>query len=140
MRERAAPIPVLSGYGLQNAEVSGGRVHLNLVSADGAKRLVSASHVIAATGYNADAGRLPFLSPEILRRLHLIGKSPRLSAHFESSVRGLYFVGPIAATSFGPVMRFAAGAHFTSRTISRHLATTLDQDAAQRKAVTGFQG
>ena len=50
------------------------------------------------------------------------GIATRLSAQFESSVPGLYFVGPMAATSFGPVMRFAAGAGFTSRTIAAHLA------------------
>ena len=45
-----------------------------------------------------------------------------LSADFESSLPGLFFAGPVAAASFGPVMRFAVGAKFTARRLSRHLA------------------
>jgi hypothetical protein len=39
-------------------------------------------------------------------------------------VPGLHFIGPAAANSFGPMLRFAAGAEFTSRRLSRHLAAT----------------
>jgi hypothetical protein len=122
MRDRATFVPRILGFELQEARACGGRVQLWLVGADGAERHVSVEHVIAATGYKVDVHRLPFLSLDILEQLRLIGQAPRLSAHFESSVPGLYFVGPIAATSFGPVMRFATGAEFTCRRISRHLA------------------
>jgi hypothetical protein len=37
-------------------------------------------------------------------------------------VNGLYFVGPVAANSFGPLMRFAFGANYAARRLSRHLA------------------
>jgi hypothetical protein len=47
---------------------------------------------------------------------------PILSAHFESSVPGLYFAGLPSAYSFGPVMRFVAGAAFTAHKISVQLA------------------
>lgn len=122
MQDRAALVPVLLGCELQDAKVSDGRVQLRLAAADGTERQVLADHVIAATGYKADVRRLPFLSPDILKRLQLVGQTPRLSAHFESSVPGLYFVGAISATSFGPAMRFALGAGFTSQRISTHLA------------------
>jgi thioredoxin reductase len=122
MKDRATFVPRILGYELQEASACGGRVQLRLVAADGTERQALADHVIAATGYKADVHRLPFLSLEILEQLQLIGQAPRLSAHFESSVPGLYFVGPIAATSFGPVMRFAVGAEFTCRRILRHLA------------------
>jgi thioredoxin reductase len=124
MQDRVASVPRLVGHKLQEAKVSGSRVQLRLAADDGTKRDVLVDHVIAATGYRADVDRLPFLRAGILEQLQLIGKTPRLSAQFESTVPGLYFVGPIAATSFGPVMRFAAGAGFTSRTISSHLART----------------
>jgi hypothetical protein len=39
----------------------------------------------------------------------------------ESSVPGLYFVGA-AAKSFGPAQRFAVGARFAARQVSRSLA------------------
>jgi hypothetical protein len=77
--------------------------------------------VIAATGYNPDVRRLVFLSTGMIEKLELIGLTPRLSAHFESSIPGLYFVGAISATSFGPSMRFIAGSDFTSQRIVKHL-------------------
>ena len=36
----------------------------------------------------------------------LLESAPRLSSHFESSLPGLYFVGPVSAFSFGPLERF----------------------------------
>jgi thioredoxin reductase len=122
MKDRAAFVPRLLGCELQEARAVGGRVQLRLTRVDGSERQITADHVIAATGYQPEVRRLPFLSPDIVEQLKLIGRVPRLSAHFESSVPGLYFIGPIAAPSFGPVMRFAVGAEFTCQRVSRHLA------------------
>ncbi|MEN3363287.1 MAG: FAD-dependent urate hydroxylase [Burkholderiales bacterium] len=122
MKDRATFVPRIVGCELHEATAFGGRVELGLVGVDGATRQVSAEHVITATGYRTDVQRLPFLSLDILEQLKLIGQSPRLSGNFESSVPGLYFAGPITATSFGPVMRFAVGAEFACQRISRHLA------------------
>src|SRR5580658_5584213 len=44
-----------------------------------------------------------------------------LVSNFESSVPGLYFAGVSAANTFGPVMRFAFGAGFAARTLTRAL-------------------
>jgi hypothetical protein len=45
------------------------------------------------------------------RRIDLtIDRYPKLSTGFQSSVRGLHFVGASAAGSFGPLMCFIAGA------------------------------
>jgi hypothetical protein len=122
MKYRVASVPLHLGRSLREARVSGHGVQLQLISMDGNSQMVEADHVIAATGYRADVHRLPFLSSAILERLHLIGKTPRLSVNFESSVPGLYFVGHASTTTFGPVMRFVFGTDFTSRRISRHLA------------------
>ncbi|MEH2512191.1 thioredoxin reductase [Nitrobacteraceae bacterium AZCC 1564] len=122
MKGRVASVPLLLGRSLQGARVLGNGVQLTLVSMDGSTQILEADHVIAATGYRTDVHRLPFLSPAMLERLHLIGKTPRLSANFESSVPGLYFVGHASTSTFGPVMRFVFGADFTSRTIAMHLA------------------
>jgi hypothetical protein len=123
MKDRAASVPLHMGCSLQEARVSRHGVQLRLVSTDGKAQIAEADHVIAATGYKADVHRLPFLSPAILKQLRLIGETPRLSVNFESSLPGLYFVGNISTTTFGPVMRFVFGADFTSRRISRHLAS-----------------
>jgi FAD-dependent urate hydroxylase len=122
MRDRAASVPLLLGCSLQEARVSKHGVQLQLVSMDGSTQIVEADHVVAATGYKADVHRFPFLSPAIFEQLRLIGKTPRLSVNFESSIPGLYFVGHVSTTTFGPLMRFVFGADFTSRRISRHLA------------------
>jgi hypothetical protein len=53
---------------------------------------------------------------------------------FESSVKGLYFVGPMSAMSFGPLFRFVAGADFTVRILARQLAGPLSRWA---KALAG---
>jgi FAD-dependent urate hydroxylase len=122
MKDRVASVPLLLGCSLQEARVSKHGVQLQLVSMDGSTQIVEADHVIAATGYKADVHRFPFLRPAIFEHLRLIGKTPRLSVNFESSIPGLYFVGHVSSTTFGPVMRFVFGTDFTSRRISRHLA------------------
>jgi thioredoxin reductase len=123
MNDRAASVPSHLGCALQEARASRHGVQLRLVSLEGSTQIVEADHVVAATGYRADVHRLPFLGPAIVERMHLIGRTPRLSVDFESSVPGLYFVGHISTTTFGPVMRFVFGTDFTSHRISRHLAS-----------------
>jgi hypothetical protein len=122
MKSRAEPIHLLSGRSLKKASVSEHGVQLCLGTEDGATQTVEADHVICATGYKADVHRLPFLSPAVLKQLRLIGKTPQLSGNYESSVPGLYFMGQVSVTTFGPVMRFVFGAGFASRRISRHVA------------------
>jgi len=130
MKDRAENVPLLLGYALQNASAGRSGVRLELESLDGQRQTVEVDHVIAATGYKADVSRLPFLDKRILEHLSLIGQTPRLSRSYESSVPGLYFVGPISATTFGPVMRFVFGAGFASRKLAGHLAKTMGVRAA----------
>ena len=88
-------------------------------AADGSKQEIVTEHVIAATGYKVDLERLKFLNPEIRSKVKTVNGAPVLSSTFESSVPGLYFAGVAAANSFGPVMRFAFGAGFAARTLTR---------------------
>src|SRR5580704_13404821 len=106
----------------QGAYVQNGKVRLSIQAADGGIHEVVAEHIIAATGYRVDLERLKFVSPEIRSKIKTVGGAPVLSTGFESSVPGLYFAGVAAANSFGPVMRFAFGAGFAARTITRALA------------------
>jgi len=109
------------GFNVVKANVQNGRVHLQLVSSDGAQRTLVTDHVIAGTGYQVDLGRLAFLNSGLLAGIRSVDKAPLLSMNFESSVPGLYFVGTTSANSFGPMARFAYGARFTARRLSRHL-------------------
>jgi thioredoxin reductase len=115
-------VPLLLGYEVERAGVHEGKVHVQLRAVDGTRRSVVTEHVIAATGYKADTGRLAFLSEEIHAKLVTVEGSPVLSRTFESSVPGLYFVGVAAASSFGPVMRFAFGAGFAARRLMKTMA------------------
>ena len=78
-------------------------------------------HVLLATGYRIDIAKLGILAAETLKRIRQTEGSPQLSAEFESSLPGLYFVGPSAVRSFGPLVRFIAGSAYTARAVARAL-------------------
>ena len=115
-------IPLLLDSSVEDAKVKQDRVHLTVRGADGALRELLVDHVIAATGYKLDLQRFDFLAAEIRSRLKAVDGTPILSSSMESSIPGLYFMGAIAANSFGPVMRFAFGARFAAARIDRALA------------------
>ena len=117
-------VPTILGATIARADEVAGRVRLEFDLLDGGKRVLSAVHVIAGTGYRVDMRRLSFLGPAVLDRLDCVANTPRLSRWFESSVPGLHFVGTAASNSFGPMMRFAYGAGFVSRRLSGHLVRT----------------
>jgi thioredoxin reductase len=121
-------VPILLGQTLGRAEIQEGRVRLHLRAVDGTEREIAADHVIAATGYRVDLGRLKFLSTELRAQLRAIESTPVLSSRFESSIAGLYFVGTAAANSFGPMMRFAFGAGFTARRVAKSLTGILSRE------------
>ena len=115
-------VPLSLGFQIDRAEISGGQVHLRLTRRDGTVIDHFADHVIVATGYRVDLRRLPFLGQDVLSRVQCLEHAPILSANFESSIPGLYFLGLASANSFGPMMRFAYGADYTTRKIAKHLA------------------
>lgn len=116
-------VPFHLGVNITQAKVRDGRVSLDLTDRAGVRSSLSGDHVVAATGYHVDLRRLIFLDREIQEQLKKVDQSPALSPYFQSSVPGLYFVGAAAANTFGPLMRFAFGARFTARRLSKHLAT-----------------
>jgi cation diffusion facilitator CzcD-associated flavoprotein CzcO len=95
------------------ARAVAGRITLDLD--DGPR---SFDHVVLGTGYRIDVSRLGFLSPQLLDTIARVHGSPLLRAGFESSVPKLHFAGSYAVNSFGPLMRFVAGAPFTARAIT----------------------
>lgn len=122
-------VPFLEGYSIRKAELRNDRIQLNLVGPSGEESSREAAHVIAATGYKVDLGRLGFLDPEIVAGLKSIDKTPVLSMNFESSVSGLFFAGLAAANSFGPLLRFAYGSDFAARRITAHLTRNISPAA-----------
>ena len=114
-------VPIMGGHIVSDAEVIGDRVRLRVEDANRVENEFLTDHVIAATGYRVNLESIPFLDASLLTRVRRVRHGPALSATFESSVTGLYFVGQAAAETFGPVMRFVYGTDFTSRRLSRHI-------------------
>jgi hypothetical protein len=123
MRDRVlGRVPLSLGFQIERAEIAGEQIRLRLNSLGGSVVDHFADHVITATGYRVDLRRLPFLGQEIRSRIRHLENAPMLSANFESSIPGLFFLGLASANSFGPMMRFAYGADYTVRKITKHLA------------------
>jgi hypothetical protein len=114
-------VRTLLGCDIDHAEMEHERVRL-VLRAGRSLTNHRTEHVIAATGYEVDVRRLGFLSPDLRARLRCVRHAPVLSAGFESSVPGLFFVGAASVDSFGPMMRFACGADWTARRLGRELA------------------
>jgi thioredoxin reductase len=126
MKDRVlGKVPLWLDHTVRAAELRGGKVVIDLADRSGGRRMLRADHVVFATGYQIDVGRLDFLSPEILGAIRLVEGAPRLTRHYESSVPGLHFIGPVSANSFGPVSRFVYGAYHPARVLTRHFAAAL---------------
>jgi thioredoxin reductase len=118
-------VPLHLEMEIANATVQDGRVRIELADKQGKRQTLTADHVISATGFRVDLRRLTFMDVELQSGIRAVENTPVLSGNFESSVPGLYFVGTSAANSFGPLMRFAFGAQFAAKTVSRHLAKSV---------------
>lgn len=108
--------PVRTGQTVIAAKVLDRKVRLQIA---GGGPDVTADHVIAATGYRINLKRLAFLPEAVRSSLRTVGGSAAVGADYQSSVSGLYFIGPSVAPTMGPVMRFVFG--------SEHAATTVGQ-------------
>jgi len=115
-------VPIHVQSELTEARAIGSGVRLKVRGPSQTARQLEVDHVIAGTGYEWNVSLLPFLAQDIQRGIRRTDRAPWLNLHFESSVEGLYFIGPMSAMSFGPLFRFVAGADFTARTLTRHLA------------------
>jgi hypothetical protein len=99
-------VPVRTNCEIAEAALGGDRVRPCVTRADGMASKRSFDHV-AATGYRVDINRLEFLDKALRSEIARVKNAPILSTRFQSSAPGLFFVGPVAANSFGPMLRFA---------------------------------
>jgi FAD-dependent urate hydroxylase len=118
LRPRLEHMKLVTGRQVVAVAERQGKAHLRLD--DGIERAFD--HVLLGTGYKIDVARYGFLSPDLLESVRTANGYPVLDRGFESSARGLYFVGTTAAHSFGPFMRFVAGTHYAAGVLSRHVA------------------
>jgi thioredoxin reductase len=116
-------VPVVSGVKLLSAREEGGEAVLRLLEEGKGEREERFAHVVCGTGFEHNVRSLPFLGKGLLETLALVqNRAPALNRHFESSLKGLYFVGPMSAYSFGPLFRFVCGAAYTAPLVARHVA------------------
>jgi lysine/ornithine N-monooxygenase len=99
-------------------EAIGGKAYARL--SDGEN--VAADHVLLATGYKVDVGKLPMIHPSLFADIRTDIAVPLLNHWFESTVPGLYFVGLTSLRAFGPLYRFVAGCTSASRRVARDIA------------------
>jgi Pyridine nucleotide-disulphide oxidoreductase len=125
-------VPILSGISIVDAYEHNGRVQLSVRSEGGEMSTIAADRVIAATGFRVDVGRIEFLDQSLRAGIRTVDGFPRLSTQFESSIPGLYFTGLASANSFGPMLRFAAGAGYAANRLSRHLAPSAAVSSTNR--------
>ena len=115
LRPRLGGVAISAGRQVVDVRRRDGEVSLRLD--DGTSRTVD--HVLLATGYRVDIRRYPFLAQELVARVRCVDGHPLLDSGFQSSVRGLHFVGAPAVWSFGPLLRFVSGTHFAARMLTR---------------------
>ena len=134
-RERfVGHISTILRHGLQNAKVDDGRITLDIADDEGGAQTITADHVIAATGYRPSLRKLPFLDAKLVDGIASLNDAPILSSNFETSMPGLFAVGPLGANNFGPLMRFMVGAEFVAPRLAAHLTRKFGATAVARAA------
>ena len=122
LKPRFANVVCNPGRSITGARVLGDRIALDLDDA-----AATFDHVLLGTGYRVDVLRLGILAPQLLQRIACVNGSPLLGPGLESSLPKLHFVGCYAVKSFGPLLRFIAGAPYAARAVT---------NAARRRATS----
>ena len=104
----------MTGCSVVSATAAKDRLVLKLD--DGSERTVE--HALLGTGFRVNIVHYLFLGPKLLASVRQVDGYPQLDDAFESSVAGLHFLGAPAAWSFGPLLRFVAGADFAARELT----------------------
>jgi len=127
LRKRLEGLPIDFGRQVVRASEHAGRIVLRVN--DGTSR--EYDHVLLGTGYRVDVRRYDFLAPELVGRVACVSGYPLLDTGFQSSVRGLHFLGAPAVHSFGALVRFVSGTDFAARALDRSIAADLDRPASR---------
>lgn len=130
LRSRLAGVPITTGAAVAAATPLANGVRLTL--SDGSTREVD--HVLIGVGYRIDVDRYVFLDPAIRRAIARRDAHPELRAGFESSVRGLHFLGAASMPSYGPLMRFVAGTGFTAKELTQRVRAGRTTEQVRRFA------
>jgi thioredoxin reductase len=133
LRSRTAGVTLRPGRHALQAAARGEKVHLELN--DGTESVFD--HVLLGTGYRVSVSRMSFLSDDLSQSIDTAKGYPMLNRGFESSVRGLYFVGASGAYSFGPLCRFVAGTPYTATALARFAVRQAKRQRRESLVVAG---
>ena len=75
---------------------------------------MTADHVVLASGYKTDLGRVPYLSG-VIDQVSVTDGSPDLTDGFETSLPGLWITGFASTRDFGPFYGFTKGCPSAAR-------------------------
>jgi hypothetical protein len=134
LRKRLESLPIEFGRGVLGATDRNGRVLLLLD--DGTSR--EFDHVFLGTGYRVDVRRYDFLGQSLASEVLSVGGYPVLDGGFQSSVRGLHFLGAPAVHSFGPLLRFVSGTDFAARSLTRSIESGATEPTGEGRADQGL--
>ena len=115
---RLQNVPMKLDHGVVSAVPFGERLKVKLD--DGSDRMVD--HMFFGTGYQVDVAKYEFFSPQLVQSISCFQGYPRLREGFETSVPGLHILGAPAVWSFGSLMQFVVGTHYSSRALLRRIA------------------
>jgi thioredoxin reductase len=116
--DRLKDVPMHLGRTVVSATSKGARVKVRLD--DGSER--DYDHVFLGTGYRVDVSKYDFLAPKLASSISRHQGYPRLTDGFETSFPGLHILGAPAVWSFGPLMQFVVGTHYSSRALMQFVA------------------
>ena len=134
LKPRFTKVRCNTGRTILAARALGDRIALDL---DSGERVFD--RVLLGTGYRVDIARLGILAPQLLDRIVRTDGSPVLRPGFESSVPKLHFVGSYAVKTFGPLLRFIAGAPYAAQAVAQAAQdrTVRQPTGSQSKRVFG---
>ncbi len=116
--ERLKNVPMQLGQAVASAIAKGDRVKVRFD--DGSERIFD--HIFIGTGYRVDVAKYDFLSLRLAESISRVNGYPRLTAGFETSVPRFHILGAPAVWSFGPLMQFVVGTHYTASELLRFIA------------------
>ena len=130
MRDRVEKkVPFVMGRGIESVTKTPAGLTLGL--SDGLT--LDCDHVICATGYDVTVKRLPFLTQALADAVTGPSGNSFVKRDFQTRAPGLYAIGPMAMDNFGPLLRFMAGAEYSSPVLAKLLARRVALRAWRRR-------
>jgi FAD-dependent urate hydroxylase len=118
LRPRLEGVRLSLGTSITSVSNDGEALYVQL--SHGSTRTID--HLMLGTGYRVDVARQSFLAG-CRERLRVEQGYPVLRTGFESSIRGLHFIGATAARTYGPITRFVVGTSYVAPALARHVRT-----------------